>query len=162
MIRRCQTPRAKRTSIHPAAALLALLAAGCASESSSPRAASRPAAPAATATAPAQAIASSGGSYTVRFSPPAADLPVNELFTLQVTILDGSGAVPATDVTLAVDAAMPAHRHGMNTAPQVRQSGPGRFTVEGMLLHMPGDWELYFDITRGAVTERAQVAVALE
>ena len=31
-----------------------------------------------------------------------------------------------------------------------------------MLLHMPGRWELYFDVGEGALTERAQIEVELE
>ena len=35
----------------------------------------------------------------------------------------------------------------------------GSYQVDGLLLHMPGYWEVYFDLTTGPVTERAQVAV---
>ena len=65
-------------------------------------------------------------------------------------------------VELSVDAAMPEHGHGMNRVPEVRHAGDGRYVVDGMLLHMPGRWEVYFDVTDGALTERAQIEVELE
>jgi len=108
-------------------------------------------------------IASHGGSYLVRFRPAPAPVPENEPFGLEVWVLE-AGPQPrlARDVELAVDAGMPEHGHGMNREPKVKRLGPGHFAVTGMLFHMPGYWELYFDITRGALTERAQVGVTLD
>ena len=40
--------------------------------------------------------------------------------------------------------------------------GEGQFRAEGMLFHMEGRWELYFDITDGPMTERGQAEVFLE
>ena len=40
--------------------------------------------------------------------------------------------------------------------------GNGRFEVSGLRLHMPGRWEIYFDIGRGAIIERAQVDIDLD
>ncbi|MCP5370230.1 MAG: hypothetical protein H6907_00730 [Hyphomicrobiales bacterium] len=44
---------------------------------------------------------------------------------------------PGTELA-AVDAVMPAHRHGMNYRPTVAETGPGAYRAEGFLLHMPG------------------------
>jgi hypothetical protein len=57
---------------------------------------------------------------------------------------------------------MPEHGHGMNRVPKIEAKEGGRFRAEGLLFHMPGRWELYFDVTRGALTERAQTDVHLE
>ena len=87
--------------------------------------------------------------------------PVNELFGLVATVEEGCDPPRRpVDVRLRVDAAMPDHRHGMNTEAVVTSTGAGRFVVDGLLLHMPGRWELYFDVTDGAVTERAQLDFA--
>lgn len=51
--------------------------------------------------------------------------------------------------TLRVDATMPAHGHGMNYLPVVSQVDEGRFVAEGLLFHMPGEWELLFDLDGG-------------
>ena len=75
-------------------------------------------------------------------------------------------ATPSAHVHAALvaraDAAMPQHGHGMNVAPTVKQVAPGTYRVDGMLFHMPGYWELYFDLSREGVMERAQGAVTLE
>ena len=71
------------------------------------------------------------------------------------------GGVPFDGMLLA-DAAMPQHGHGMNVKPTVKSLGGGRFRVEGMLFHMPGSWELYLDLVRAGVLERAQGTVTLE
>ena len=57
---------------------------------------------------------------------------------------------------------MPHHRHGMLENPTLRRTGPGAFTFTGMNFHMPGRWELYVDITREGVTQRAQTVVVVE
>lgn len=106
-------------------------------------------------------IASNDQTYRVSFTSKPSPIPMNEPFTLDVVVQhEGNG--DAENLNLAVDAAMPDHQHGMNTQPRVLKRGGGRFTVEGMLFHMPGHWELYFDITDAAVAERAQFDVNLE
>lgn len=125
------------------------------------------------ATAPAQddpppavgrtVITSADGAYTVAYTIDPEPIPLNELFGLHVEITEASGElIDASKVSLIVDARMPQHRHGMNTIPNVRLNDDGTFTVSEMLFHMPGFWELYFDITDGAVTERAQAEIDIE
>jgi hypothetical protein len=93
----------------------------------------------------------------LRYATTPDPIPWGEPFALQVW-LPGKGP----DAALAVDAAMPEHGHGMNRVPLVTGDGQGGYAVEGLLFHMPGRWELYFDVTEGAVTERAQIEVVLE
>ena len=50
----------------------------------------------------------------------------------------------------------------MNRVPRMIDQGGGGFRAEGMLFHMEGRWELYFDVSDGPLTERAQVEVFLE
>jgi len=52
----------------------------------------------------------------------------------------------------AVDATMPAHRHGMNYKPTVSETEQG-YRAEGFLLHMPGAWEFRFDLRTDAGTK---------
>lgn len=108
-------------------------------------------------------IPSNGGAYVVHVSPAPDELPDNEPFQLQVWIADAAHPdVLARDVELGVAAAMPEHGHGMNRVPKAMQREDGSFLVDGMLFHMTGHWELYLDVTRGAVTERAQCDIVLE
>jgi hypothetical protein len=50
--------------------------------------------------------------------------------------------------TIIVDAQMPAHGHGMNYRPTTTASGPSRFQVSGLMLHMPGRWRLTVDLVQ--------------
>jgi YtkA-like len=45
-----------------------------------------------------------------------------------------------------VDAHMPEHKHGMNYKPGVTAIGQGRYRAEGLMFHMPGRWELVFEL----------------
>jgi hypothetical protein len=63
---------------------------------------------------------------------------------------------------LRVDAQMPAHRHGMNYRARVTPQGDGRYRAEGLLFHMPGEWQFVFDLERPGGTERLTAAVTAE
>ncbi len=65
---------------------------------------------------------------------------------------------PADARLVRVDATMPEHRHGMNYRPSVHALGDGRWRAEGLMFHMPGRWELRFDVAQGsrAVSLRAE------
>lgn len=109
-------------------------------------------------------VFSSRRSYCLVISPPPAKFPLNQMFQINVTVLDGATMTPLrdADLKLTFDADMPEHRHGMKTQPKSARNPDGSFTIRGILLHMAGDWELYLDVTRGGLTERAQVSVTLE
>jgi sugar lactone lactonase YvrE len=111
---------------------------------------------------PTRQTCSNGGRYHLSVSAPDP-YPLNQLFGLEATVEEGCDP-PRRPVSarLRVDAAMPEHRHGMNTEAVVTPRGGGRFGVEGLLLHMPGRWEIRFDVTDGLVTERAQLDFILE
>lgn len=71
-------------------------------------------------------------------------LSVARHFSAEIAACAKSGA-PAPE-NLKVDAHMPAHRHGMNYVPSIKRLGPGRWLAEGLMLHMPGEWELVFTL----------------
>ncbi|MBK8269941.1 MAG: FixH family protein [Planctomycetes bacterium] len=101
--------------------------------------------------------------YRIEFSPDPSPIGTSAPFSLHVNVTRASTGEPVgEEASLVVDAAMPEHRHGMNTQPRVSRVGRGQFDVEGMLLHMPGRWEIYFDVTEGAVTRRATLQLELE
>ncbi|MFZ4808612.1 MAG: hypothetical protein ACOYLQ_15255 [Hyphomicrobiaceae bacterium] len=60
---------------------------------------------------------------------------------LRVCALDG-----APIERLAIDATMPAHRHGMNYTPRITAQGDGRHQASGFLFHMPGWWEITLSV----------------
>ncbi len=87
-------------------------------------------------------------------------IQVGEFFRLQVATCSREGQPMVR--TLRVDAQMPEHKHGMDYRATVRPQGPGRFVVEGMLLHMPGRWELSFDLNAGADRETLRMDVTID
>lgn len=72
-------------------------------------------------------------------------IPLAEPFALEVTVSAADGS-PLKDGKVMVDCTMPHHGHGMNVRPVVKQLVPGIWRAEPLLLHMPGRWELSFDI----------------
>ena len=66
------------------------------------------------------------------------------------------------DFAVRVDATMPEHRHGMNYRAAVTTTGPGRFRAEGLLFHMPGRWDLSFDVAARGATEPVTAVLRVE
>jgi hypothetical protein len=100
-----------------------------------------------------------GAHYVLAWRTPAP-IRQGEFFFLDVAICAKSGG--AAPSTLRVDARMPAHQHGMNYRPTVAAAGDGRFAARGLMFHMPGAWEIAFDVNPGGVPrETLRSAVAL-
>jgi hypothetical protein len=107
-----------------------------------------------------QRIESNGGHYRIVI------LEGGELrrgaFNRLVFELECDGGCDGVEVK--VHGAMPEHEHGMAYVPTVETCGEvQRWCVEGLRFHMPGTWEIYFDIgsRNGTLVERAQATVVL-
>jgi cytochrome c peroxidase len=87
--------------------------------------------------------------FVLAFKPGA--ISVARHFTLEIAVCSKAGVEPEF---VKVDAHMPEHRHGMNYAPQVKPLGPGRWRAEGLMLHMPGKWELVFEVRAAGSADR--------
>lgn len=89
-----------------------------------------------------------------------APIEVNQPFLVEAIVC------PAPPIGQAagfkVDARMPEHRHGMNYRAHVSRRPDGVYVAEGMLFHMPGLWQLMFDVERGGKTERLMKDIDLE
>ena len=102
-------------------------------------------------------VSTDGGTYVVDWQTTPETIPLNETFSIDVSVTLSDGAV-ADDVNLEVNAVMPAHGHGMDVEPSVSGGEDGAFTVDGMLLHMSGEWLLTFTVEpEGAPAETASV-----
>jgi cytochrome c peroxidase len=97
--------------------------------------------------------------YVVSYKAKTEPVEVAKHFALDVAVCAKPG-YPAPE-SLKVDAHMPEHRHGMNYAPSVTRMAPGRWRAEGLLLHMPGRWELVFEIGAAGTSERLAHAFVL-
>jgi hypothetical protein len=118
-------------------------------------------APSAPAAAQASySAASKTGLYTVALAPnrPVA-LNVIDSWTMAVTNAQGA---PVEGATITVDGGMPAHGHGLPTAPQVTQAlGNGQYLLEGVRFNMSGAWVLNVTVAAPAGTDVATVEIAL-
>ncbi len=101
-------------------------------------------------------VESAGVTVVFRTLPPAIEL--GRHFAVEALVC-GDGAFP---VLTRVDAQMPEHRHGMNYRPTLVDQGNGRYVAEGLLLHMPGRWELSFEVEAGARRTRLVSDVVMD
>jgi hypothetical protein len=103
-------------------------------------------------------LESSDAVVLYRTIPPAIE--VGQHFAVEAVVCPTptDGAAPG----LRVDARMPEHRHGMNYRPRVVKKADGLYVAEGLLFHMPGLWQLMFDVERGGRTDRLMTDIDLE
>jgi hypothetical protein len=106
--------------------------------------------------------------YVIAYRTQPAKIEVGKHFSLDiVTCAKGTAAVP---VSVAVDAFMPEHGHGMNYKAVVKNSdhtkgaraADAHFRADGLMFHMPGRWDLYFDVQSAGGTERLTRSIVLE
>jgi hypothetical protein len=102
---------------------------------------------------PSTACAAASGPETGRLTHPRVQLAwraqpepivVGRPFAIEFDVCPASAGASVDRVR--VDASMPAHRHGMNYQPRIAQPAPGRFRAEGLLWHMPGTWQVLFEM----------------
>jgi hypothetical protein len=98
-----------------------------------------------------------GSRYVLAFRPSPAPR-VSEFFTLDIAVCARNGSAP---VEVRVDAQMPEHKHGMNYRPSVMRKGDGQFSAQGLMFHMPGRWQLTFDVRAGEASETLRADVRL-
>jgi hypothetical protein len=100
---------------------------------------------------------SAGQIVAWRADPPK--IPVGRHFAVDLLVCARPG-FPVASV-IAIDARMPSHGHGMNYKPTLTPLGGNRYRAEGLLFHMPGQWELVFDLRGGDKAERATQVVTV-
>jgi hypothetical protein len=117
-----------------------------------------------------QVAASPSGKFTAAWRPAGDAVPVNELFEIELELFEGSGpevrpgaatARPLAGAKVQASAWMPEHMHGMNRRPETTESAPGHYLVRGMMLHMEGFWQLFFDVMSSAGSERVEFSITL-
>lgn len=98
-----------------------------------------------------------GGSYAIEYETEPSPIPLSEPFILRTRVTDPAGRW-IDDATVVVNAEMPTHGHGMNTTPTTQAEGDGWYRTEGMLFHMPGDWQIVIDVTVDGALETSVLA----
>ena len=98
--------------------------------------------------------------YVVAFRTTPDPVVVGTHFVLDFAVCARGMAKPPRSVR--VDARMPEHRHGMNYRPVVTARGSGSYHAEGLMFHMPGRWDLLFDVVTSAGSERLTGTLQIE
>jgi hypothetical protein len=107
-----------------------------------------------------QRLMAEGRGLQVSFAPRPAPLALGRHFALDIVVCAPAGQpLPAT---LAVDADMPAHRHGMNYRASVTALGDGRFRADGLMFHMAGRWRILFDLPASDGTPARRISHTLD
>ena len=101
------------------------------------------------------------GTTLVRWRPTDGTLAFNEYFSLDFELQTPATGSAVLAAELFVRCDMPAHGHGMNVEPKALELGDGRYRVDGMLLHMTGEWLLGVDVVIGGKAESVSFPLTL-
>lgn len=101
------------------------------------------------------------GSTAVAYKTQPAKIEVGKPFSIEVVAcVDGEKRMAPSRIR--VDAGMPMHGHGMNYKPSERKLGPGHSAFDGMVFHMPGHWQITFDVFEGDKRQRLTQKVSVK
>lgn len=107
--------------------------------------------------------ASTGGSYYIEWTSEPDPPPLNALFVVTVRVLRGDDRkTPVAGAQVTASAWMPEHNHGTTLQPAVEPHADGSARVTGLLLHMPGRWELRLGVAANGQMERVVFPLDLE
>jgi len=96
-------------------------------------------------------LAAEGTAVAYRTEP--AKIAVGKPFSIEVVACVDSEKRRAPS-RIRVNAGMPMHGHGMNYTPSEQKLGPGHSIFDGLVFHMPGKWQITFDVYEGDTRKR--------
>lgn len=102
---------------------------------------------AAVAVAAPEAQDSDSGVYRVSYTSSLDPIEINAMheWVLHIETADGD---PVESAEITIDGGMPAHNHGLPTAPRVTEYlGDGDYRVQGFRFHMRGKWQVILEIS---------------
>ncbi|WP_155472202.1 6-bladed beta-propeller [Pseudoduganella buxea] len=105
---------------------------------------------------------SNGGNFVIDYRSSSTSFTAGKDNALSFQVRKYNGASVDDSIKIRVSAMMPSHYHGLNQNPQLNKTNDGNWLVEGINFHMPGHWQVYFDIDNGIVVERAQVDIVVK
>ena len=100
------------------------------------------------------------GRYTLMYRAVPAKIPMGQHFSLEMAVCANAGA-PAPE-SVGVDAQMPEHRHGMNYKASIKRESASRYRADGLMFHMPGRWEIIFELRAAGRTDRVTQSEVIE
>lgn len=91
----------------------------------------------------------SAAEFSVSWSTPEGPIEINRMHSWILHVEDEQGR-PVTGAEIDVEGGMPAHDHGLPTAPRVTEElGNGDYRLDGVRFHMRGRWEMVVTIRVG-------------
>lgn len=78
---------------------------------------------------------------------PSDPMPIGEPLAVEIKVCESD---PLHAEQVRISAVMPAHKHGMNYRPVVREIDSNVFRGENFLLHMPGAWRILVELLHGS------------
>ena len=87
------------------------------------------------------------GRYRIAYATTLQPLTINRMHAWVVRVAGADGK-PAENAELTLSGGMPAHDHGLPTAPRATTYlGSGNYLIEGMRFHMGGAWEVVVSVS---------------
>lgn len=105
-------------------------------------------------------LVSENGMFTVRYESQLTPIVINQMHSWTLYVNDADGQ-PVTGATIAVTGGMPAHNHGLATAPSVTEQGGGAYQLQGLRFHMMGYWEVTLEISQGGTRDKVVIQLDL-
>lgn len=114
------------------------------------------------ATAPEpQRWSSADGQLLASYRSEVTPVPLNQIHAWILHLENSSGA-PLENALVTVAGGMPAHNHGLATAPVVTAYlGEGDYRVEGLRFHMQGAWELRVSVSHANTSATIVIPLSL-
>ena len=101
------------------------------------------------------------GGTAVAYKTNPTRIEVDKPFSIEVVAcVDGEKHMASSRIR--VDAGMPMHGYGMNYKPSERKIGPGHSSFDGMVFHMPGHWQIMFDVYEGDKRQRLNQKISVK
>ena len=99
--------------------------------------------------------------YQLHLAPNVSEVTIGDLHSWHLRVADAHGKM-IDGAKVLVDGGMPAHGHGLPTAPKVTEAGEaGHYLIEGLRFNMPGTWELQLKIEGAAGSDTAKLELRL-
>jgi tripartite motif-containing protein 71 len=107
-------------------------------------------------------LPSNGGNFVVDYKFDGGRFSARKDYGGNFTVRKYNGEIVDPSIKVRVSAMMPTHYHGLAQSPVLRNIGSSTWRVDKVNFHMPGYWQLFFDIDNGIVTERAQIDIMVQ
>lgn len=109
----------------------------------------------------ASAVRSHAGHFVLSYKSRTDPIVINRMHDWVIHVEDEKGN-PVLGASIDVDGGMPAHDHGLPTAPRVTSEiGGGDYLLQGLRFHMNGEWQIDFEIEADGVSDTVTVLLQI-